>query len=319
MVNEIDQNFLTVTDLGLFCSKGGFYLDPVKPVGIAIISHAHGDHAIAGNNKVFATSETIEIMKFRHSLKHKTVFDHKKYNEQFQIEDVLITFHSANHIAGSAQVLMVCDGIKYLYTGDYKLQKDTTCSDFELVLCDVLITESTFANPEISHPDPVESILQLNKVPFNIILGAYSLGKAQRLTKLITENCPKKNILIHHSISPLHKIYESFGVNIGLWQFYDRKLMKNGDGNYIYIVPPITFNSYLNSKNAVRIFASGWQNLQNKDGIKLFISDHADWNDIIWLISESKAKEVWTIHGNGEELKKHFENKLPSVRLLISA
>jgi len=318
-LKQVDQNFLSVNENGIYCKVGDFYLDPRKPVHKAIISHAHGDHAIAGNLIIYATAQTIEFMKYRHSVKHKTEYRPISIHDSFKIGEVLIQFYEANHMSGSVQILMEYDGVKYLYTGDFKLQNDATCIPFEVVICDVLITESTFANPEVSHPDPVESIKQLTTITHNILLGAYALGKAQRLTKLLNDHCPEKNILIHHSISPLHKIYERQGIDLGKWQFYDRKLMKNPIGNYIYIVPPLTFNSYAYIRNAVRIFASGWENLQKNNDAKLFISDHADWNDLLFLIEKSRAKEVWTIHGNGNYLKKYFQNKDPKVRLFISS
>jgi putative mRNA 3-end processing factor len=65
---------------------------------------------------------------------------------------------------GSAQVLMEYKGVRYLYTGDYKLQPDATCEPMEFVKADVLITESTFADPNTAHPDPVEEIKKLNDI-----------------------------------------------------------------------------------------------------------------------------------------------------------
>jgi putative mRNA 3-end processing factor len=200
-------------------------------------------------------------------------------------------------------------GIKYLYTGDYKLQPDATCEPIEWVKTNVLITESTFANPAIIHPDPVDEIKKLNDISLNILLGAYSLGKSQRLISLINAHAPQKKILVHHRILPLNLIYERAGFAPGTYQIYNRKLMKQQD-EYVYIVPPLTFDSYLNAQGVKRLFASGWKNLQANVNDTLFISDHVDWNDILLTVERTEPEQIWTLHGDGTYLKQHFDNRI---------
>src|SRR5690606_37172973 len=141
----------------------------------------------------------------------------------------------------------------------FKLQQDATCEPAEIVGAVVLITETTFANPNVAHPDPVTEIEKLNSFSHNILLGAYALGKSQRLIHLINEYCPGRRILVHHSILPLNKIYESFSFLPGRYEPYNRRLMKDTGTGLVYIVPPMTFDSYFRAKNVVRVFASGWQ------------------------------------------------------------
>ncbi len=311
----INDDFLVLNTCGLYCKTGNFYLDPKQPVVSAVISHAHGDHAVRGNHTVYCTKATAAIMEHRYKKNAAKEFFIHPFSSPFQINGVTITFIPAGHIIGSAQVLMEYKGVKYVYTGDYKLQKDATCEPVEFVQADVLITETTFADPQVQHPDPVVEIKKLNENTHNILLGAYALGKAQRLISLINEHCTNRKILLHHTILPVTKIYESFDFDVGIYEPYNRKLMKQPDQNYVYIVPPITFNSYFRAKNVMRIFASGWKDLQVHNDMKLYISDHADWNDIITMIEQVKPQYVWTLHGNGNHLKKHYENKLP-IKLL---
>ena len=148
----IQADFVTLTPQGLYCKAGDFYLDPVMPAPVAIISHAHADHAIGGNDNVFATSATFAFMELRYGKnagKNKHVIS---YRQKFHIKDVEITFFPAGHILGSAQILMNYQGISYLYTGDIKLQTDATCEPAQFVAADVLITETTFADPKVAHP-----------------------------------------------------------------------------------------------------------------------------------------------------------------------
>ena len=306
----IIKDFLVINELGLYCQIGDFYIDPKEASAHAVISHAHGDHAVRGNQNVYCTAATAAIMQHRYQKNAGHNFRTYNWYEPFTIKGVLISFIPAGHILGSAQILMEYLGVKYLYTGDYKLQDDLTCEKIAFVKADVLITETTFADPEVQHPSVRAEIEKLNAFNFNVLLGAYSLGKAQRLIRLISDHCPQRQVLVHHSILGLNKIYEQFGFHPGKYELYTRKRMKQPDQNMVYIVPPLTFNSYTRAKNVVRAFASGWMNLQANNDIQLLISDHVDWNDILMMLREVEPREVWTLHGNGKHLKSHFKDQL---------
>jgi putative mRNA 3-end processing factor len=303
------DDFVLIDDKGLYCKYGDFYLDPKLPAKTAVITHAHADHAISGNNEVFCTRATASVMQLRYDRTAAKVFNIIPFNESFNVGSVKITLIPAGHMLGSAQVLMEHEGTRYLYTGDYKLQPDATCEPIEWVTTDVLITESTFADPAVIHPDPVEEIKKINAIKSNILLGAYGLGKSQRLINLITEHAPQKKILVHHKIMPINAIYEKMGFHPGKYQMYGRKLMKVQD-EFVYIVPPFTFDSYIRATGVKRLFASGWKNLQVNNQDTLFISDHVDWNDILETIARTQPKQVWTLHGDGKHLKNHFNNQI---------
>lgn len=309
----IADDFLVNTSSGLYCKYGNFYLDPQLPVNHAVISHAHGDHAKPGNQNVFCTPFTQEVMKLRLKKNAGQYFKTLNYHSMFKLGDVEITFLPAGHILGSAMVKMSYLGVVYLFTGDYKLQNDSTCEKAEFCQADVLITETTFANPNTKHPSVEEEIKKLNKIDANILLGVYGLGKAQRLTQLINHFCPHKTVHLHYSIYPIHQLYDNYGIDLGKYQHYDRKLMKQ-NSNQVYLVPPLTFNSYSHAVGVVKMFASGWDNLQQAEN-KLFISDHADWHDILDTIKLVNPTQVWTIHGEGNQLKNHLQNTL-KVKIL---
>jgi len=309
------DDFLVPTKIGLFCAYGGFYLDPKEIVKEAVISHAHGDHAVSGNINVYCTEATSLFMKQRYKKFAAGEFHVRGYHQPFVLNEVTVSFVPAGHMLGSALVLMEYKGVKYLYTGDYKLQPDDTCEPIEFVQADVLITETTFANPDTSHPDVLEEIRKLNSTQSNIMLGAYALGKSQRLIRLISDHCPEKRILVHHSILPFVKVYESLGINMGKYEVYDRKVMKANLTGMIYLVPPLVYRSYIKAVNVIRVFATGWKHLQNNNELQLYISDHVDWKDIILTIQQVKPRQVWTTHGSGIQLKEHFQNIL-DVKLL---
>jgi putative mRNA 3-end processing factor len=306
---EIIADFLVETAKGYYCSYGDFYIDPLMPVDTALISHAHGDHARPGHRRILATNTTTIFMQHRFTKQDLKSYKVIAYNESFFLADVKITFFPAGHILGSAQILMEYKETRYLYTGDYKLQDDATCEPLVFVKADVLITETTFANPNIVHPDQVEEISKLTATNHNMMLGCYSLGKAQRLTYLLNVYCPEKVIYVHHNIAPIHRIYDTYGFVPLKYEIYNRKVMKDGV-NKIYLVPPLTFNSYFRAKNVIRVFASGWKRLQHNNDLSLYISDHVDWKDLLQCIEASNPREIWTVHGDGAMLKSYFEGKI---------
>ena len=309
------NDFIVLNKIGLYCSYGNFYLDPQQPVPYAVVSHAHADHAVSGNTHVYCTKATSAFMQHRYKKNAAGQFHCSDYGHSFYINDIKITFYPAGHMLGSALILMEYKDVRYLYTGDYRLTPDRTCESIQLVKADVLITETTFADPETRHPDVAEEIKKLEHTKSNVMLGAYALGKSQRLIPLINEHCKTKTILVHHSIIPFCRIYEELGISLGVYQVYDRKLMKQNMGNMIYMVPPMVYNSYIKAINVVRVFASGWQHLQRQNEIQLLISDHVDWQDILQTIAEVEPKQVWTLHGEGKHLQAHFKDQI-EVKIL---
>jgi putative mRNA 3-end processing factor len=312
----IEQDFLVLTSIGLYCKAGDFYLDPQQPVRYSVVSHAHADHAVPGSLRVYATPATIAFMQLRYKKNTGKNLHTYNYSESFELNGIKITFLPAGHILGSAQILMEYKGIRYLYTGDFKLQKDDTCESFCFQKTDVLITETTFADPAHIHPPDEEEITKLNGISGrNIVIGTYVLGKAQRLSQLISRLCPDKKMMIHYSILPFHHMYKNFGIDTGKWEAFNRREFKYGT-DIIYLVPPLAYNTYALRNEYELAFASGWENLQTKNETKLYISDHADWNELLSLVEHSSPKEVWTLHGNGSHLKEYLQTRNLNVKIL---
>lgn len=312
------SDFLVRKPEGYYCRYGDFFIDAGSPVTHNVVSHAHGDHASSGHDYVYCTNGTALFMSYRYKQNRKDSYQVKLFNGTFKIGPVEITFLAAGHILGSAQILMEYQGVRYLYTGDYKLQADETCEPIEVQQADVLITESTFANPEVIHPDPIQEIKKLEGHASNILLGTYVLGKAQRITDLINRYCPERRVLVHSGILPYHRLYDEHGFKKMSYEPYNRREMKQGEQNKVYLVPPMTFNSYFRATKVLRAFASGWKRLQAQNDIELYISDHVDWNDILHYIKLVDPKEVWTLHGDGTILKSYFGDRL-MVRDVLSA
>ena len=184
------EELLTPTAAGLCCRPGGVHIDPVRPVARALITHGHSDHARPGHGAVLATPETLDLMRLRYGENFAGAVQPIQYGEALRLDGVTVSFHPAGHVLGSAQILVEADGLRIVASGDYKDVADPTCRSFEPVSCNVFITEATFGLPVFRHGDPDAEIEKLMRsvalFPERAhLVGAYSLGKAQRVMALL--------------------------------------------------------------------------------------------------------------------------------------
>ncbi len=206
---------------GLYCPPGDFFIDPVRGVDRALITHGHADHARAGHGHVLATAETLDIMAIRYGADHAGATQPAGLGEVIRIGEVTVTFHPAGHVLGSAQIAVEINGMRIVASGDYKPRPDPTCATFEPVACDVFITEATFALPVFRHPVAADEIGRLlrsvSRNPERAhLVGVYSLGKAQRVVRLIRDaEGYHQPLYIHGALQKLCDYYESQGIGLG--------------------------------------------------------------------------------------------------------
>src|SRR6202049_1116541 len=184
------EDILVPTPAGVCCKLGAFHIDPTRPVERALITHAHSDHARAGHGAVLATRETLDLMRLRYGENFAGTTQAVVYGQSVNLGVVRVTYRPAGHVLGSAQIAVEANGLRVVASGDYKNVADPTCAPFELIPCDVFITEATFALPVFRHGDPNAEIAKLLSsvalFPERAhLVGAYSLGKAQRVIALI--------------------------------------------------------------------------------------------------------------------------------------
>src|SRR6478609_4605189 len=150
LATQVDT-WLYPADAGLYCEPGDFFIDPHRSVDRAVITHGHSDHARSGHGAVLATRETIEIMKVRYGENCAGAFEQQALGTPITSNGVSVRLVPAGHILGSAQVVIEWAGKRAVISGDYKRASDPTCAPFELVTCDVFVTEATFALPVFRH------------------------------------------------------------------------------------------------------------------------------------------------------------------------
>jgi putative mRNA 3-end processing factor len=307
------EDILALTPAGLCCKRGSFHIDPTRSVERALITHAHSDHARAGHRAVLATRETLDLMRLRYGENFAGSTQAIRYGESVKLDGVTATFHPAGHILGSAQIAVEAEGLRIVASGDYKNVADPTCAPFELVPCDVFITEATFALPVFRHGDPRAEIAKLlhsvSVFPDRAhLVGAYSLGKAQRLIALLRQAGYDSPIYLHGAMEKITRYYESRGVVLGELRLA-RGATKPTLAGTITICPPSALNDLWTRRfpEPLNVFASGWMRVrararQQGVALPLVISDHADWNGLTATIAATGAGEIWVTHGQEDAL-----------------
>ncbi len=287
------ENLLTPMPSGLCCPAGGFHIDPTRPVERAVITHGHSDHARSGHGAVLATQETLDLMRLRYGEGFAGTTQAIRYGERIALGGIAVTMHPAGHVLGSAQVAVEANGLRIVASGDYKNVADPTCIPFELVPCDVFITEATFGLPVFRHGDPDGEIAKLLRsvalFPERAhLIGAYSLGKAQRVIALIRN--------------------QQRGIALGELRAV-RDVKKAELAGAIALCPPSALQEIWSRRfpDPVSAFASGWMRVRaraRQRGVELplVISDHADWDGLIATITATGASEIWVTHGQEDAL-----------------
>jgi putative mRNA 3-end processing factor len=310
------EDILLPTPAGLCCELGGFHIDPTRPVDKAVITHGHSDHARPGHGSVLATPETLDLMRLRYGDNFAGSVQAVRYGESLNIGGVTVTFHPAGHVLGSAQVAVEHGALRIVASGDYKDVADPTCAPFELVKCDVFITEATFGLPVFRHGDPDGEIGKLMRsvavFPERAhLVGAYSLGKAQRVIALIRKAGYGQPIYLHGALERITGYYQSRGIALG-----ELRPARDADkaqlAGAIVLCPPSALNELWSRRfpDPVTAFASGWMRVRaraRQRGVELplVISDHADWDGLTATIRATGAAEIWVTHGQEDALV-HF-------------
>jgi putative mRNA 3-end processing factor len=307
------QELLTSTLAGLYCEAGGFHIDPPVPVPRALITHAHADHARPGHGAVLATAETLDLMRLRYGETFAQTTQAAHYGKTIQIGGVGVTFHSAGHVLGSAQIALEAAGLRIVVSGDYKNVPDPTCAPFVPLTCDVFVTEATFGLPVFRHGDPMAEIGKLLSsvalFPERAhIVGAYPLGKGQRVMALSRQAGYDRPIYIHGALEAITRYYAGRGIELG-----DVRLVRDAKkaelAGAIAIAPPLALKDVWTRRfpDPVTAFASGRMRVRARArqlGVELplVISDHADWDGLTGAIAATGASEIWVTHGEADAL-----------------
>jgi putative mRNA 3-end processing factor len=300
---------------GIYVAPADVWIDPSQPREHAVITHGHADHARSGHGEVWATPETLAIMGLRYGTEHGTAL---AYGDSFERGGVRFSLHSAGHVLGSAQVLMEHAGQRVVVSGDYKRRPDPTCAPFEPVPCDVFITEATFGLPVFRHPPLEDEIAKLllrraAEPERCVLVGAYALGKAQRVIAELRRAGWHEPIYLHGALERMCRLYEELGVPLGELRLVSATAREDMRGA-IVLCPPSALTDTWSRRmpSPITAMASGWMRVrgrarQRNVELPLIVSDHADWDELTATIRELAPKETWITHGSEDGLLRWCE------------
>lgn len=295
---------------GIYVPAADAWIDPSTPKPRALVTHGHADHARGGHGAVWATAETLAIMAVRYG---EQAAHPVEYDASFALGDVSVRFVPAGHVLGSAQIVLEHRGERIVVSGDYKRRADPTCAPFQPVPCDVFITEATFGLPVFRHPetrDELDKLLAaLRAEPDRCVLvGAYALGKAQRLIRELRDMGVDDPIYLHGAQQRLCDLYVELGVDLGELR-PATEANKDELRGRIVVAPPSALNDRWSRRlpDPITAMASGWMRVrqrarQRNVELPLIVSDHADWDELTATIAEIAPREVWVTHGREDAL-----------------
>ena len=295
---------------GIYVKPADAWIDPSQPKPRALVTHGHADHARGGHGSVWATPETLAIMDCRYGPQPGKAV---AYGEPMRLGEVDVTFVPAGHVLGSAQIVLEHRGERIVVSGDYKRRADPTCAPFEPVPCDVFVTEATFGLPVFHHPPvagEIDRLLQrLHDNPDRCVLvGAYALGKAQRLITELRGRGHEAPIYIHGALQRLCDLYAELGVGLGELRPATGVPKEELKGHFV-LAPPGALRDRWSRRlpDPITAMASGWMRIRQRARqqlveMPLIVSDHADWDELTRTITELAPREVWITHGREEAL-----------------
>ncbi|HEX2642372.1 MAG TPA: ligase-associated DNA damage response exonuclease [Thermoanaerobaculia bacterium] len=311
---------LRVTSEGLYCEAGGFYIDPWKPVEKALITHGHGDHARWGSAAYLTAESGVPVLRRR--LAPDARIEGLPFGDSLRLGDVTVSFHSAGHVLGSAQIRVERGGERWIASGDYKRQSDPTCAEFEPVPCDTFITEATFGLPIYRWRETADEARDLlawweenERDGRASVLFCYALGKAQRVLgelAFLTD----RTVYLHGAAAHLTELYRQAGVRMLPTRRVGEMPRGHSFAGELILAPTSASRSTWMRRfgNAGTAFASGWMRVRGHRRRRGYdrgfvISDHADWPGLLQTIEETGASQVLVTHGYTDSLSRYLRDK----------
>jgi putative mRNA 3-end processing factor len=310
---------LAFTDRGLHCPEGGFHIDPWRPVDLALVTHGHSDHARPGHRAYLCTLQAAPVIRHRLG---PVALDTIAYGERRRIGGVTVSFHPAGHVPGSAQIRVERAGEVWVVSGDYKTTPDGLSEPFEPVACHTFITECTFGlpvfrwQPQALVMDQVNRWWAANAAEGRVsILGAYALGKAQRIMAGLDPAIGP--ILTHGAVETTTAILRTQGYTLPATTRVTAEITAKTHPGALVIAPPSAEATPWANRfgpGAAAAFASGWMRLRGvrrRRGAErgFILSDHADWPGLNAAIRETGATRVFVTHGYTSVFRRWLETQ----------
>jgi putative mRNA 3-end processing factor len=232
------------------------------------------------------------------------------YKRSFTLGPLELQMHPAGHVLGSAQLLIVRDGRRIVYTSDVNVRHTATVERASPVHCDVLAIPATYGIPIFKFPPREEVLTRIKKFVDDCleeratpVLIANPIGTAQELMHWLGK--ANHRMRVHRSIYDVGKIYKELGVTI----VNTRRFQGTPARDEVVIFPPILRNhasirklkKYKTAIVTGRAMDEEWVYRHRVDAA-FPLSDTADHDELVSFIKETGAAEVYLFGGYVEEL-----------------
>ncbi len=313
------EPLLLVTESGLYCEPGDFFVDPWRPVDRAVVTHAHSDHACYGCGRYLTATRGEGVLRAR--VGSDSIVDTLAPGETLDINGVSLSLHPAGHILGSSQVRLERGGEVWVASGDYKIEPDPTCDRFQPVRCHTFISESTFGLPiyrwesEATVFEAVNSWWQSNRDQGRAsLLFGYALGKAQRLLAGVDNTIGP--IFSHGAVEAMNALYRAAGVRLPETTYAGSAPKGVVWAGALIVAPPSANGSPWARKfgPTSTAFASGWMRIRGPRRRRsvdrgFVLSDHCDWPGLLGAIEATAAERVLLTHGYTSVLARYLNER----------
>jgi putative mRNA 3-end processing factor len=314
------SDLVTLTPQGLYCPQGDFHIDPWRAVDRALITHAHADHARRGSRHYHAAASGVGSL--RHRLGPDAAIEGHAFGQRLTFGEAVVSFRPAGHVLGSAQIRIEAGGEVWVISGDYKREADPSCERFEVVPCDVFITEATFALPiyrwdraDRAFDDVVAWWDENAAAGRASVLFCYALGKAQRVLAELASRT-EREVMVHGAVEALLDTYREAGIRLAASRPVGSRRRGEDFSNALVIAPPSAFGSTWLRRfgDCSTGFASGWMRVRGRRRWRGFdrgfvISDHADWPGLLDTIRATGARRVLATHGYSAALARYLREQ----------
>lgn len=288
-----------------------FVVDARRTAGtLNVVTHAHTDHLLRTSEaRVCCSALTAALGAERLG------------TDWTRADPGGVALRPAGHIVGSTAAVIDGD-TRYLVTGDVSPRDRFYLDGFEPVPADVLVIEATYGRPGYRFPPQADleaTILDWvdDHADRPIVCSGYALGRAQKLQALLGRR-PERPVYVHESIAAMNAVIErTTDLRFEAAEIPPDRPPAPGE---VYVLPTGSTGTGLARRFRARDGArwagfSGWAATDSfrfgGDFDATFpLSDHADFGELLDIVSAVDPEVVLTHHGFADAFADHVRREL---------
>ncbi len=312
--------FFDIKKSGAILLGNNFTVDGHYERNFRVVTHFHADHILQLKKSIsyclgiISTPPTLEVLSALGYDIPKRKAMGINYGVKIAIEDEKIELVQADHVFGAAQVIVTnSKGESIGYTGDFKNPGKGT----RILNTDVLVVDTTYGSPMFKRKfkDEVETLFS-DYVNDSLIYGPVRVyayhGKIQEAMKILRKNGITAPFIVDGKVKEITDIALKYGLKIDevfpASSAEAKDIIKDG-----WYVEFKHFHDFKNRNSKFTNFAlSGWEfskpirDVDNKSKI-VALSDHADFDDLVYYVESSSASLIVTDGGRKGYYKEFAE------------